>query len=63
MEKLIEAIKTFIDLSADEVILIKSLFEEMRPEAGAYFLEQGKVCRLPLLRKGKWGAEIWKDGY
>jgi hypothetical protein len=45
MEKLIETIKTFINLSADEAILIKSLFTEMRLEAGAYFLEEGKVCR------------------
>jgi hypothetical protein len=45
MNQLIETIKTYIDLSADEAILIRSLFTEMRLEAGAYFLEEGKVCR------------------
>lgn len=45
MEKLIEAIKTFINLSTDEAIFIQSLFTEMRLDAGALFLEEGKVCK------------------
>lgn len=53
MELLIEAIKTFITLSADEAILIQSLFTEMRLEAGAYFLEEGKICKhVAFINKG-----------
>jgi CRP-like cAMP-binding protein len=45
METLIATIKTFIDLSADETVLVQSLFTEMQLEAGAFLLEEGKVCK------------------
>jgi CRP-like cAMP-binding protein len=63
MNQLIETIKTYIDLSADEAILIRSLFTEMRLEAGAYFLEEGKVCRhVAFINRGLMRYFINDDG-
>jgi CRP-like cAMP-binding protein len=45
MDKLISTIKYLIRISADEEILIKSLFKPLQLKSGEYFLEEGQVCR------------------
>lgn len=63
METLLKTIKTYIALSAEEEVHVKSLFTEMHLDAGAYFLEEGKVCRhVAYIQKGLLRYFINQDG-
>jgi CRP-like cAMP-binding protein len=63
MEALLKTIKTYIALSAEEELLVQSLFTERHLDAGAYFLEEGKVCRhVAYIQKGLVRYFINQDG-
>jgi CRP-like cAMP-binding protein len=45
MSRLIATIRSLIDITADEEILIHGLFKPLQFASGAYFLEEGQLCR------------------
>jgi CRP-like cAMP-binding protein len=45
MSRLIATIRSLIDITADEEILIQGLFKPLELVSGAYLLEEGQLCR------------------
>jgi len=53
MESLIRTIKTYISLTPEEEDIVSSLFTPLQLAPGAYFLEEGKICRhVAFIHKG-----------
>lgn len=63
MQTLLNTIKSFIPLSPGEEQFVSSLFIEKKLEKGAYFVQEGKVCKhVGFIQKGLVRYFINKDG-